>query len=55
MLLKIAEIYETEVRTTVDRLTTLLEPLIIIVVALIVGFIVLSMVLAMLSMNALTF
>lgn len=55
MLLKIAEIYETEVRVTVDRLTTLLEPVIIIVVALVVGFIVLSMVLAMLSMNAVAF
>jgi type II secretory pathway component PulF len=55
MLLKIAEIFEADVRTTMDRLTSLLEPMIIIVMALVVGFIVLSMVTAMMSMNALTF
>jgi len=43
MLNKIAEIYEAEVDTTVAGLTSLLEPILIIGMAVIVGFIVISM------------
>jgi type IV pilus assembly protein PilC len=42
LLTKIAEFYDQEVRTTVKALTSLIEPLMISVMGLIVGFIVLS-------------
>ena len=43
MLSKIADFYEDEVAAAVKGLTSLLEPLMIIVVGAIVGFIVISM------------
>jgi len=42
MLLKVAELYEAEAEGTVDTLTTLLEPLLIVVMAVLVGFIVIA-------------
>jgi type IV pilus assembly protein PilC len=43
MLAKIADFYEDEVAAAIKGLTSLLEPLMIIVVGAIVGFIVISM------------
>jgi general secretion pathway protein F len=53
MLNKIADVYENEVETTVMSLTSLLEPLMILVMAVIVGFIVLSICLPIFEMNEL--
>lgn len=47
MLLKAADHYDREVATTVERLTALLEPLMVLVLGAIVGFIVLALVLPM--------
>ena len=51
MLAKMADIYENEVETTVSGLTSMLEPAIILVMALVVGFIVLSIILPIFEMN----
>jgi general secretion pathway protein F len=55
MLTKVAETYEENVQTTIKRLVSLLEPLIILVMGVIVGFIVLSMLLAIFSINEIPF
>jgi len=47
MLLKAADHYDREVATTVERLTALLEPALVLVLGAIVGFIVLALVLPM--------
>jgi type II secretory pathway component PulF len=54
MLIKIAETYEENVRNTVKRFVSLLEPLIIVVMGAVVGFIVISMLLAIFSIEFLT-
>ena len=51
MLTKVAETYEENVQTTVKRFVSLLEPLIILVMGGVVGFIVVSMLLAIFSIN----
>ena len=53
MLIKIADRFDIEVRTTVKRLLSLLEPVLILFMALIVGFIVISMLLAIFSISEL--
>jgi len=53
MLTKIAEVYENEVETTILRLTSYLEPVMILVMGSIVGFIVLSICLPIFEMNQL--
>ncbi len=53
MLGKIADIYENEVETTVSGMTAMLEPLIILFMAVIVGFIVLAIALPIFEMNML--
>ncbi|MDE2059611.1 MAG: type II secretion system F family protein [candidate division NC10 bacterium] len=53
MLIKVADTYDERVRRTVKRLTSLLEPVLILGLGLIVGFIVLSMLLAIFSINEL--
>jgi type IV pilus assembly protein PilC len=53
LLMKIAEFYDGEVRATVKSLTSLIEPLMISVMGLIVGFIVLSIFLPILQMQKL--
>jgi general secretion pathway protein F len=53
MLIKVADTYDDRVRRTVKRLTSLLEPVLILSLGLIVGFIVLSMLLAIFSINEL--
>ncbi|MDP2627103.1 MAG: type II secretion system F family protein [Candidatus Rokubacteria bacterium] len=51
MLLKLGETLEVEVRRTVKRLTSLLEPGIILAVGLVVGFIVVAMLMAIFSIT----
>ena len=51
MLIKVADTYDERVRRNVKRLTSLLEPLLILALGAIVGFIVLSMLLAIFSIN----
>ena len=51
MLLKVADAFEAEVRSQVKRFITLLEPGIIVTMAVVVGFIVLAIAMAILSIN----
>jgi len=53
MLFNVAEAYEDEVETAISGLTSLLEPMIIVVMGVIVGFIVLSILLPIFDMNKL--
>jgi len=53
MLLKVAEAYEARIRSTVKRLVALFEPAMILFLAAIVGFIVLSMLQAVFSLSEL--
>ena len=50
ILNKVADFYDGEVETSVSQLTTLLEPLIIVVLAVVVGFVVISIVQPMFQM-----
>jgi len=50
MLLKVADVYDDEVDTTVDALTSLLEPLMIVFLAVIVGTIVIALFLPMVDL-----
>ncbi len=51
MLLKIAEVYDERVKTSVRRLLGLLEPVLILALGMVVGFVVLSMLLAIVSVG----
>ncbi len=55
MLLRVADNYEKNLKNTVKRLISLLEPAMILIMAVIVGFIVISMLMAIFSMNELPF
>ncbi|MBW2708410.1 MAG: type II secretion system inner membrane protein GspF [Deltaproteobacteria bacterium] len=55
MLLRVAESYEKMVRNTVKRLISLLEPTMILIMGLVVGFVVVSMLMAVFSMNEMPF
>lgn len=55
MLLQVAEVYDREVRTGIKRLVALVEPSIILVMGLIVGAIVISTLLAIVSVNEVPF
>lgn len=55
MLLKVADRFDLEVRTTVKRLLSLLEPALILFTGIIVGFIVIAMLMAIFSINELPF
>lgn len=55
MLLRVAENYEKILRNTVKRFISFLEPAMILIMAIVVGFIVISMLLAIFSMNELPF
>jgi general secretion pathway protein F len=55
MLIKLAEIYEGEVKNAIKRLVALLEPTMILVMGLIVGTIVISMLWAIFSISELPF
>lgn len=51
MLLKIADIYDSEVKTTIKRLLTLVEPIMILGMGGVVAVIILSILMAMLGLN----
>ncbi len=53
MLNKIADVYEREVESTVMSMTALLEPIMILVMGVAVGFIILSICLPIFEMNQL--
>jgi general secretion pathway protein F len=53
MLIKIADRFDIEVRTTVKRMLALMEPALILLMGLVIGFIVISMLLAIFSVNEL--
>jgi general secretion pathway protein F len=55
MLIKVAESYEENVQRTIRRAVSLLEPLIILIMGLVVGFIVISMLLGIFSINEIPF
>jgi general secretion pathway protein F len=55
MLIKVAETYDENVQTAVRRLVSLLEPLIILLMGGIVFFMVISIMLAILSINEIPF
>ncbi|UCH81893.1 MAG: type II secretion system F family protein [Nitrospiraceae bacterium] len=55
MLVKIADRFDTEVRITVKRLLSLLEPVLILIMGIMVGFIVIAMLTAIFSINELPF
>src|SRR6266550_1117839 len=55
MLAEVANYYDQEVKRTTKRLTALLEPALILVMGLIVGVVVISMLLAIFSINDLPF
>ncbi len=55
MLIRVAESYEENVQSTIKRLVSFLEPIIIVVMGLVVGFIVLSILLAIISINEIPF
>jgi len=51
MLLKVSDTFEADVRSAVKRLITLIEPGIIVIMAILVGFIVVAIAMAILSIN----
>jgi general secretion pathway protein F len=51
MFVRMADIYESETRTAIRRFTSLFEPLVILAMGLIIGTLILSMLLAIVSMN----
>ncbi len=55
MLLQIADIYEKDVKTSVKALTSVFEPAIILVMGILVGAVVLSMLMAIFSINEIGF
>lgn len=55
MLGQVADSFDVEVRTSIKRLVGLLEPFMILFMALVVGFIVISMLLAIFSINEMPF
>ena len=55
MLMEVASYYDQEVKRSTKRLTALLEPALILAMGLIIGFVVISMLLAIFSINDLPF
>ena len=51
MFARMAEIYEEETRASIKRFTAIFEPIVILVMAIIVGALVLSMLIAITSIN----
>ena len=51
MLERVADVYEADVRNTLKRLISLLEPAMILIMGVVVGFIVISMLMAVFSIN----
>jgi general secretion pathway protein F len=55
MLLQVADVYEKDVKTSIKALTSIFEPVIILVMGIIVGTVVLSMLMAIFSINEIGF
>ena len=55
MLLKIGDIYEKKVRNSINKAMSLMEPIVILTMGIIVGFIVISMLMAIFSVNDMPF
>ena len=55
MLSKVSETYDKEVELSIKQLISLLEPMMILLMALVIGFIVISMLLAIFSINDISF
>lgn len=55
MLADVADVYDREVRESVQRMLTLVEPILIVGLGLVVAGIIISILLAMLSVNDLAF
>ena len=55
MLLKVADTYEKEVKNSIKRMLAIMEPLLIVIIATVVGFIVFSMLLAIFSVTEVPF
>ena len=55
MLLQVADVYEKDVKTSVKALTSVFEPVIILVMGVLVGTVVLSMLMAIFSINEIGF
>jgi type II secretion system protein F len=55
MLMRVAEYYERDTYNQIKRLTALLEPVLILVMGLLVGFVVISMLSAVFSINDISF
>jgi len=55
MLLKVADVYDDEVENAVKRLLSLMEPILILGLGLMVGGIIMSILVAILSINDLAF
>lgn len=53
MLMKIADFYDSEVRATVDQLTSLLEPILIVMMGVVVGAIVVALFMPILQLSTL--
>ena len=53
MLVKIADVFESEVEQNIMSMTSLLEPIMILIMGLVVGFIILSIMLPIMEMNQL--
>ena len=51
MLLQVADTYDKDVRTSVKALTSVFEPAVILVMGVIVGTVILSMLMAIFSIN----
>jgi general secretion pathway protein F len=55
MLMRVSEYYEKETHNQLRQLVSLVEPLLIVVMGLVVGFVVVAMLLGIFSMNDLPF
>jgi len=55
MLTKVSETYDKEVELSIKQIISLIEPLMILLMALIIGFIVISMLMAIFSINDISF
>jgi general secretion pathway protein F len=55
MLMKVADTYEENIQNSLKRFVSLLEPMIILIMGAVVGFIVISMLLAIFSINEIPF
>ncbi|HYL75618.1 MAG TPA: type II secretion system F family protein [Bryobacteraceae bacterium] len=51
MFVRMADIYDTDTRTSIRRFTSLFEPIVILIMGIIVGTLILSLLLAIVSMN----